>query len=135
MKKASKKSKKAPAKYERMKAGAKAPPGLTPAERKAWIAATTGSGAGFWKPEKIGDTLLGKLVSAGTQKGKFGTQRVLNVETKSGVVRVYCGSVLEREYDEKAPKLGSRIIIVYQGKAKGQKGNPAHLFGLSVVKG
>lgn len=128
------KTTKAPAAYERMQAGAKAPPGLSPAERKAWIEATTGNGGGSWKPSKIGELVTGKLVSAKTEKGKFGTQRVLSIDTgKEGVKRVYCGTVLEREFEEKNPKLGTRIMIVYQGQAKGQRGRPANLFGLSII--
>lgn len=134
-KQAVKKTRKPKEVLEKMERGAKPPPGLTPAQRKAWEAATSGGGSDSWQPESIGDYITGKLISEQERPSKFGPCRVLELDCgkKDGTKSVWCSSVLEREFVRVGPKKGNTLMIVYQGKVQGKKGRPARLFGLSVV--
>lgn len=110
------------------------PKGLSKSQQEAWERATSKANGDIWKPEKQGDTISGTLVSTEEIKSKFGPQRVLTLKQDKTLHRVYCKTVLEREYLRVQPKIGDELIIVFLGVVSTGKGRPAQLYGLSVVE-
>jgi len=120
------------------------PKGLSPAAQVAWEAAAVQSG-GSWSPQAQGEGLIGKLVSATEESGKYGTQRVLHFSDAEvidaagkvqqvGQTKVYCSTILESEYQRIQPKVGDQLLVLFKGHYSTGRGRPARLFAMSVVK-
>jgi hypothetical protein len=110
------------------------PKGLSPAQQKAWESAAM-ENQGSWQPTEQGEHITGKLLSSSEEKGKYGEQRVLHIETAEGVRKVYCSTVLESEFQRVQPTNGQHVLILFKGTYSTGRGRPAKLFGLSIVEG
>ena len=78
----------------------------------------------MWKPEKVGEVLVAKLV--GVVKGKFGN--LLKFTTPGGAVTVPQGTHLANV--DFGPYQGQTLEITYQGKV----GRGMKLFDVSLIE-
>jgi hypothetical protein len=88
-------------------------------------------GAGFWKPEKKGDELIGEVVDI--KEGTYGTQYVIEKEDGESVVCPSWKVLLNRMSNANK---GDMVKIVYQGEeAPKVRGNrPTKLFDAFIKR-
>lgn len=93
-------------------------------------------GGRYWKPEKNGDGIVGRVLAIEEKRGKFGKYPELSLELADGSSRIVsCQTVLASLVTSLAITPGEAIAIAYRGKSKkGKKGKPANLFTLARVE-
>jgi hypothetical protein len=82
----------------------------------------------FWKPEKEGDFILGRVESVDFIKGpNDGVYGRYTIDTDEGVKNVNFGASIDLLFKNNAPE-GRIFKFVYQGMGKNNKGKPFHKY-------
>lgn len=87
--------------------------------------------SGIWKPEVEGDTVSGTVLSLRKEKGRFGEQDVITIETSDGVQVVYANESLRRGLEAEGVKKGSTVAVEYRGDVRTGKGRPFRTYAVS----
>lgn len=89
---------------------------------------------GMWKPEAIGDTIVGQILSMRAEKSKFDNmQIVLVIGTPDGARTVYCNWSLQQGLINERVDIGDTVGIRYTEDVPG-RGRPMRAFAV-VRKG
>lgn len=92
-------------------------------------------GAGnYWKPEKNGDSIYGKVIGLREVTGNFGPQMAASIKTDTATQIVTLSTVLSSLFTDAEVVIGDTVAIVYRGESVNKKNgqNPAKLFSLAV---
>jgi hypothetical protein len=74
-----------------------------------------------WKPEAVGDKLVGRVVDVDVRESKYGDPYpIVVVETEDGTERAFHGfhTISRRELAKQKPQVGDRIGIAYHGRSE-----------------
>lgn len=83
---------------------------------------------GMWKPEVLGDQIVGEVLSDKTEKGKFGDQRVLILGNADGARTVYANKNLAAALDAQGVKVGDIVGVEFRGTMPVGRGRPMKLY-------
>jgi len=90
-----------------------------------------------WQPKNPGDYVFGVLSNVRTAMTKFGPRTVAEIKMKNGeTVSVWIShQVLLRLWNDKEPRIGDIVYILYKGVAKTKDSrNKFHNYGLAVTR-
>jgi len=89
-----------------------------------------------WHPTEPGEALVGRLESVAERDVSWGTCDVAFVRARAGKLwSVFLSrAVLVGKFQEKEPRCGQRIAVIYDGTRKSQEGYPYHVYELRVAE-
>jgi len=88
---------------------------------------------GVWKPEKIGEKIIGVLVNKEPKDENGGLSARYYLENKDGTFFVWGSAVIDDRMQY--VKIGSKVKITFEGKAKNNRNQDVNLFKVQVAEG
>ena len=76
----------------------------------------------IYKFETPGDAIYGTLRRIAYEKGQFGEQLAMNIESDEGVRKVFCPTVLRRRVEDNWPSVGMDVACKFFGTGEGKRG-------------
>lgn len=88
-----------------------------------------------WRPETVGDKIVGVITHLEVVDTKFGRRPVMVLDTDAGPRKVWASaSLLRAELAAQNPQRGDKVGILFESEEDTGKGNPLKHFKIKVEK-
>lgn len=86
----------------------------------------------IWKPDKVGDSLFGKLAKMENISGPYGPQLKLMIRTATGEeVTRYCSKGELKQLRKRGTKVGDDILLKCKAIERMHNGKEGHIIGVA----